>query len=96
MMSSLHAHRRLACALVTLAIVASSAGCATAKINEIRKNYVRDKASWELQCPRDRLTVEALGEEKMKAVESWSVEGCHKRAIYGLTADGPALRHSNM
>lgn len=76
-------------------------GCATPRaesmvedVNESNLDVVKQKASFQLDCPEEELDVEPISnnpEHRYDQHGSWAVRGCDKRAMYTLGEGGPKL-----
>jgi hypothetical protein len=63
-------------------------GCAST-YNRKAKEQVREKASFQLECDPDELTLDAVNKQGLGFKTSFAVKGCGKRAVYS-DPKGPA------
>jgi hypothetical protein len=76
------------------------AGCATTTIGEHFQKHALNRASFEMQCPKERLQIKGLNEELERlgpaTGDQVGVSGCGKHAVYVLTQNGWILNSGGL
>ena len=64
--------------IVLLTLLALSSSCVTTQAEDPVKN----KAAFDLNCPKDKLNLIALNEDNVSGAINYGVSGCGKKAAY--------------